>query len=588
MTDHARLGDGKIKVLLVNPPLPHNRKLKRMFPMGLLYLASYLLAHDKRISVEILNPQVTNAGFRTTLKTVLSKDWDLLGFGYWTNQFQFVNRLCAAVKEAVKRGVIVHGGVDPTLRPEKALENADFAVLHEGERSFAGLIDALREATDLPEVPGVACLRDGRVHVPPFQGFINDLDSLPFPAWGLLELKQYNTPMHVVGGPRFPIIGSRGCPYNCSFCVSPAIWRRRVRWRSPENIVDELEYVKKHFGIDQFHFWDDNLLLNRKHIQAVAEEILRRNLRIRWVGLTRASHVAQREDIIPLLSRAGLIGLEIGIESSNPAAYEIVDKNETLENLTRACEIQKKNHMFPMYTYMSYLPGDTIRGAYEQAAFMDKLLEGLPRYKFFHHLPFDIYIGQCCTPHVGTRMFEHADELGRCMWRDEEDFHHSSTCFLPHSLMNDKPVRTIEDLAIDDRVFIVIVSFVAIADYLRYDSPLTRVRNVAALNHLLDRYWAACDGERTILEIVTSLHAKDPQGLDLDTMLKFVAAASITLAQVGALDSRDSGKFAPMARKHVSYRYRQVYRTLLQLSRLYGKIGRVRDFRISRHPSYES
>jgi anaerobic magnesium-protoporphyrin IX monomethyl ester cyclase len=582
------LNTKNVRVLLVNPPLPHNRKLKRIYPMGLLYIASYIRKHNDNVSVEIFNPQVTNTGFRETLKTILSKKWDILGFGYWTNQFQFVNRLCVAAKEANPSGMIVHGGVHPTLRPEAALQNSDAVILHEGEKVLGRLIEHLADGDIDPDLPGLARMKDGRLRVQPFPGFITDLDDLPFPAWDLLDLKHYHTPMHVLGGPRFPIIGSRGCPYNCSFCVSPTLWRRRVRWRSPENIVDELEHIIKRFGVDKFHFWDDNLLLNRKHVAALAEEILRRNLRIKWLGLTRASHVVKREDVMPLLARAGLIGLEIGIESANPTAYHLVEKSETLDNLIKACEIQKRNGMFPMYTYMSYLPGDTIRGAYEQAKFMDELLMGLPRYDYFHHLPFDIYIGQCCTPHVGTRMFEEAEILGRLMWEEEEDFHHSSTCFLPHTLLQDKPVKMVPRLSVDDRVFSVIVAYVAIADYLSYDGPLKKVRNVAAFNRLLDRFWAACDGNQTLLHIATKLHREDPSGLDLDDTLRFIAAASITLAQVGALDSADRGNLGSMIRKHVPYKYKQMYRSLLHLSRLYGKLTGITEFRVSKHRSYDT
>lgn len=578
----------EISVLLVNAPLPHNRRLKRIYPMGLLYLASYLRLHNPYVNVQVFNPQASNMGFRDTLKRILATDWDVLGLGYWTCQFPFVSRLSQTIKESRPDGLIVHGGVHPTLRPEAAALSADWVLLHEGERSLSAVIHAHREG-DLDFVPaGSARLVDSEFQSTDFDGFIKELDTLPFPAIDLLDLKHYTTPMHVIGGPRLPIIGSRGCPYNCSYCVSPSFWKRRVRWRSPENIVEEMAYHKDKFGIDKFHFWDDNFLLNRSHALALAQEILRKNLKVRWLALTRASHVVRHGDIMPVLARAGLIGFEIGIESANPSAYAIVGKNESLENLVKACEIQRRNGMFPMYTYMSYLPGDTIRGAYEQSKFMDKLLTGIPRYKYFHHLPFDVYVGQCCTPHVGTRMFEEVDKLGRSMWESEEDFHHSATCFLPHSLLQDVPVRRVPSLTVDDRVFAVIVSYVAIADYLSYDGPWNKVRNVAAFNRLLDRFWAACDGKLTLLEIAAKLHQADPAGLNLDDTLRFLGAMAITLAQVGALDSQDSGESSVMTRKRVTYRFAHVYRGLVRLSRLYGTVFGAHEFRLSKHRSYDT
>lgn len=580
----------RTRVLLLNPPLPHNRRLKRIFPMGLLYLASYLRKHSPHAAVEIFNPQVMNTGFKDTLSETLAREWDVLGMGYWTNQFQFVHRLSKAIRASGHKGLIVHGGVHPTVRPADALQSADAVVLHEGEKTFAEIVASVSAgAGDMDlHIPGVVFKRDGEFATAPFAGFNNDLDDLPFPAWELLDLKRYQTPMHVVGGARFPVIGSRGCPYNCSFCLSPALWRRRVRWRSPENIVDELQYESQRFGVNQFHFWDDNLLLNRKHITGVAEEILKRNLKVRWVGLSRASHVVRAETIMPLLARAGLIGMEIGIESANPAAYDLTGKNQTLDDLRKACEIQKRHKMFPMYTYMSYLPGDTIRGAYEQAEFMDDLLHGLPRYKYFHHLPVDIYIGQCCTPHVGTRMIDDAASLGRPMWENEEDFHHSATCFLPHSLLEDRPVRRSERLSADHRVFCVFTASVAIADYLSYDGPIRNAFNIAALNRLLDRFWASCDGGRTLLEVGKELHDETSSGLSLDETLRFLAAFSITLAQVGVLDSADSDPSRPMTEKTLNYRAKHAYRGLVHAARILGRLLGQTGFKMERHRSYDT
>ncbi len=582
--------NNKVKVLLVNPPLPHNKRLKRVYPMGLLYIASYLKKHSKNSEVTIFNPQVTNTGFKDTLNRVLSTQWDVLGIGYWTNQFLFAKKLTEAIRSSGKKGIIVHGGVHPTVRPEDVASSCDIVMLHEAEISFYELISKLSDGYDITDINGIAYLRDNTLQVNTPSGFIKDLDTLPFPDYSLLDLKYYTTPLHVIGGKRVPLIGSRGCPYNCSYCVSPKLWQRKVRWRSPENIADEMEYVIKTTGINQFHFWDDNLFLNKKHLINLAEEILKRGLQVKWLGLTRASHIVAHEDIVPLLARAGMIGMEIGIESANPVAYSIVDKNETLDNLIRACEIQKQNGMFPLYTYMSYLPGDTIRGAYNQAQFMDSLLKGLPRYKYFHHLPFDLYIGQCCTPHVGTKMFEEAESLGMPLWRDEEDFHHSATCFLPHSLLEDIPVKIDCKLTVDDRVFCVIVSYVAIADYLRYDSPYLKVLNVSALNHLLDRFWEAIDGDNSIIEIVKMIHQVDSQGLDFRDMLKFCAAFSITLGQCGVIDSLSSsqGSDLKIQRKYIPYNKSLLYKTALQTARFIGKALGLKDFVFKRHLSYET
>ncbi|MBM3302350.1 MAG: cobalamin-dependent protein, partial [Deltaproteobacteria bacterium] len=175
--------------------------------MGLLYLASYLRSHNRYATVRIFNPQVSNTGFRDTLRRILAAEWDVLGMGYWTCQFQFVSRLSQAVKETRPHGLIVHGGVHPTLRPHEVALSADRVLLHEGERSLSALIDAYREGDVDFFAPGSAGIVDGRFLSTEFDGFVEDLDALPFPAFDLLDLKRYITPMHVIGGRRLPIIG---------------------------------------------------------------------------------------------------------------------------------------------------------------------------------------------------------------------------------------------------------------------------------------------------------------------------------------------------------------------------------------------
>src|SRR3989338_6475585 len=163
-----------------------------------------------------------------------------------------------------------------------------------------------------------------------------------------------------------PVIGSRGCPYNCSYCVSPLIWLREVRWRSPENVIEELKEIIKKFQIPQFHFWDDNFLLNREYVIGLCEGILKENLKIKWIGLTRASHVQKNKDLIDLLAKAGCIGLEVGIESANPETFLQIHKEENLAVIEEIAKLQKDNGMYPLFTYMAFNPGETINGYYLQ------------------------------------------------------------------------------------------------------------------------------------------------------------------------------------------------------------------------------
>ncbi|GAI51503.1 unnamed protein product, partial [marine sediment metagenome] len=120
--------------------------------------------------------------------------------------------------------------------------------------------------------------KNGKVVINQLRPLISDLDSLPMPAYHLLPMDKY---------PYHQMLGSRGCPYNCIFCASPEFWRRKVRFRSYKLVVDEIEYLIKNYGLKEFDFKDDVLFLNKKWTRNLCNELLKRNIDIRWNCLGR-------------------------------------------------------------------------------------------------------------------------------------------------------------------------------------------------------------------------------------------------------------------------------------------------------------
>ena len=147
------------------------------------------------------------------------------------------------------------------------------------------------------------------------------MDSLPFPdRESLYRLETYRPEDMSM------IMTSRGCPYNCTFCSS--IWERRVRMRSIENIIQEIEYLVERFGTQKFYFKDDTFTVNRKWVDAFCDALMQRNLDIQWECLTRIELVD--EDLIQRMRQAGMFNLKIGIETGSERLLKATQKNISL------------------------------------------------------------------------------------------------------------------------------------------------------------------------------------------------------------------------------------------------------------------
>jgi anaerobic magnesium-protoporphyrin IX monomethyl ester cyclase len=552
-----------ILLVLIQPPLPANERHKKVLPLGLGYLASVIRRGFPDASVAILDAQVRNLDLEETLKEASSLGGPdtIWGITYWTAQAPFAHELSLRLKDRFPDSIVIHGGVHTTIYPEESLKSADYAILHEGEISFIELVRCLLKKTAPSGVKGIAFKQDGKVVKTATQPFIENLDSIPFPAWDLLDMERYDTPLHVVGGHRVPIVGSRGCPYRCIYCGSPLMWGRKVRWRSPESVLDEMEEIIRRYGISQFHFWDDNLLLNRSYVEGLCEGIRKRNMKVRWTGLTRASHITNNADLVPLLAKSGCIGLEIGIESANPNTFKEIEKQEDLRNILEVARLHKGNNIYPLFTYMAFNPGETISGYYRQARFIDKIHEGLPLPDFWvHHFPFSLYIGQMCTPHPGTKLFQEAPNLGAVLAKEWSDYHHHQINFVPNSLLDDTPVKNMKQLRDQDIPLCLWALYDCFwPDFCASVPEKEQDRTLSKFDEAIRRFWQLADGKRTVREIAESL-ASDPSITSQEAM-RFGAFICLIFGQLGLIKSNsEKGDVRPITavrEDQIPFRFRR-------------------------------
>jgi radical SAM superfamily enzyme YgiQ (UPF0313 family) len=531
------MSNNNLSVLLIQPPLPANERHKKVLPLSLAYLAAYVRDKLPNVELEILDAQVLNLSYADVMQQIISKKRDIIGITYWTAQALFAYRLSKAIKSWDPEVLLVHGGVHTTSCPEEAATYADYCVLQEGEQTFAELVTlAQDDRKAIGQIEGIAYQDNGNFKRTASREYIRDLDSIPFPAWDLLPMEQYDTQLHIVGGKRVPVVGSRGCPYNCTYCVSPLMWQRKVRWRNPECVVAEIEEIIKRYHIPQFHFWDDNLMMNAEYVTGLCEAILQKGLKIKWTGLTRASHITKQHNLLPLMAKSGCIGMEIGIESANPITFIEIHKDESLANLELAGKYQQEAGMHPMFTYMAFNPGETITGYYLQAQFIDKLLAGEKWYEHFHPLPFPVYIGQFCTAYPGTELYREVPKLGMRLVDDWSDFYHHKVNFLPNSLLDDVPVRTLGNLDISHYYFCMKAAQSGYYDFVPKSDPFWfQVNKRTRFMRYVTLFFQRSSGKMTIRQIAIDLAAY--LRIEEKESYRFSAICALVLGQIGLIRS---------------------------------------------------
>ena len=219
-------------------------------PLGLGYLASSLIkAGHEVVLLDCCLKNISSDAFANVLK---KENPSLVGINamtsYYTEAIKYVNQV-------KKLGIIAClGGPHISALPENSLleSGADFVLLGESDKTLVELVNALENKKSFSKIKGIGFKKNGKIIINTKADLIKDLDGLPFPAWNLMNPGKYPIAPHGAIVKRFPvapIITTRGCPFNCSFCSSKCIWMQRLRFRNPEKVVDEIEYLQKKYNI---------------------------------------------------------------------------------------------------------------------------------------------------------------------------------------------------------------------------------------------------------------------------------------------------------------------------------------------------
>jgi len=312
-------------------------------PLGIGYLAA--ISRESNFKTYILDCEGLNLNIEKAAKEIIEYSPKYLGLTSTTMTIHDAASLAKLVKDNCKDIIILIGGPHLSAVPQETMNlfpQFDIGVIGEGELTVKELLSYLESGDELSSVQGIIWRKNGNLIINSPRPFIEDLDKVPFPAWDLFpDLTRYYRPS-VFGFknlPAAPIITSRGCLGKCSFC-DKSVYDSRVRFHGPGYIISQIEYLKSTYGIKEIVIYDDEFVGNRKRIIDFCEILRKRRMNITWSANARADLVDL--ELLKIMKEAGCWCLSYGIESGSQEILDFMQKDESLEQISRAIKWSKK------------------------------------------------------------------------------------------------------------------------------------------------------------------------------------------------------------------------------------------------------
>ena len=252
-------------------------------PLGLLSVATIL--KDMGHEVKVYSPEIEDDSF---IGEIQKENPDLVGFSITTAQYRRVADIIDKLKQGNVTSTLCAGGPHVTALPSETIENLglDLAVIGEGEHTIKDVIERLSTTGSLVDIPGIAFRSDGGVKVNDERELIPDLDTIPIVDRDLIDFERCLRPPGIIRG--YPtrrsaaIMSGRGCAYDCIFCNSELMFRRRIRKRSVDNVIDEIKYLTEKYSLDAIFFPDEAFTVKKEWVFDFCEKFKREGLKLEW------------------------------------------------------------------------------------------------------------------------------------------------------------------------------------------------------------------------------------------------------------------------------------------------------------------
>ena len=314
------------------------------YPINISYLAR--IAEDSGHHVEMWDFAVEPLTEEYIIEKIKHSKPDVVGITSMTASIYFADAIARAVKKANPSIITILGGVHVTILPTETLDefpSFDFAVITEAEELLPALLESLENKIIPENIPGTAYRRDGLVKINPASSFPADLDKIPYPHRELVP-PDYYTKWHAVRGISrrswnvAEITSSRGCPFSCTFCNVDALHGQKMRYRTPENVIGEIEECVKKFDANFVMFNESTFAIDKNRAKDIVKG-LPKNIK----GYYVCSHVNIADyDLYKTMADTGCTILSFGVESGSDRVLKKIQKNATGERIIRAFSLAKQ------------------------------------------------------------------------------------------------------------------------------------------------------------------------------------------------------------------------------------------------------
>ena len=350
-------------------------KRKEFPPFGVMYLASAL--EKENYNVKIIATSNDNNSFNFN-------DFDIVGFSISSSLAYPLIKETRENSIFKTNSLIIAGGIHASLYPREVINelNCDIVSIGEGEKTIVEIAKAT-SLDDIFKIKGIYYKKDNSIYVTEKRNDINDLDTIDFPARHLLPKEEIV--MKRLADTSLPIahvLFSRGCPYHCNFCANQ---NNNVRYRSKDNIKEELELLIKDYGIKGFCVVDDNFLVNKENVMKIIREIGKFNLK--WSTLARVDNVDL--ELLKELKNSGCIEIKYGVESGSQKMLDLMNKKITVSEIKDAFNLTKYVGINVKALIMHGYPKEDINTTKETIALLDELEMSISRVglTYFTYLP---------------------------------------------------------------------------------------------------------------------------------------------------------------------------------------------------------
>jgi len=387
-----------MKTLLIYPPL-HNflgSCHSATTPLGLMYLAAVL--EKNNYLVKIIDAEKLLLSWEDLKQRIIKEKPDIIGIGGTSLSLPALCKTAEICHNILPNAKIIAGGAGVTFEPKKVLQEnpaIDLVVMYEAEKTILEIMEYFKDNKNLSNINGIAFRENNKIVINEKQEYISDLDSIPFPAYHLLEPNFTAYPgihrgeqIYGLKMPNAVIMASRGCPHRCIFCSNGKIKKRQ---RDPVKIVDEIEFCYKKIHAKSIQFYDDEFIgtspAQNKWVEEICDEIIKRGLnKLDYFVQGRCSSFINLQTL-QKMHDAGFKWIWWGVESGSQKVLDLMKKDTTVADIENSFKLAKQAKIKSLMFIIIGIPGETKKDVLKTGKLIEKIKPDQVRFHIITPFP---------------------------------------------------------------------------------------------------------------------------------------------------------------------------------------------------------